>query len=392
MDEQSKETIHLPISPMYVQHWGFWEAVRELIQNKVDTKSGTVDIDHHNLHITTTAGKLDRSTLLLGESSKRDDDDSIGCYGEGYKLAFLVLTRLGHKVSVNNYDEVWTVSIQEHPQLGVDCLAITIESAESNGCVQVVVEGLEGEETDKLFDNYLFSPSDYSSLGGCVNFIYDIVAEDSNSQILELNEEFYDDYGDAKKLFVGGLFVCDLSDDFKYSYNFAPNILELDRDRSSVSDFYLGLEVVRLLVRTGNIPLLIKMVDSNAPDVGDYGDIYSYEDSGVEGKTVGELSQEEFYATYGENAFPISTSFNNAKISAITDLCISLGLKPVTVSSLYYQMLPDSLKELPEMPESLNAQASKALEGFLKDHWKLLKSQSKRRLEKLITSYKIGGC
>ena len=120
------DTIYLPISTGYVKHWSFWEAVRELIQNKVDQGTGGIYTENNSLIIQTTGALLDVSTLLLGESSKSDDSTKIGCYGEGYKLALLVLNREGYEVTIHNGRDKWETSIKAHPQLGGQCLAIDI--------------------------------------------------------------------------------------------------------------------------------------------------------------------------------------------------------------------------------------------------------------------------
>ncbi len=82
MTEQILNTYTLSLSPDYVLSWGLWEAVRELIQNSID--QSTLDkqceqIFQYNavteaLTIGTTNCRLHPRSLLLGTSSKRDDD------------------------------------------------------------------------------------------------------------------------------------------------------------------------------------------------------------------------------------------------------------------------------------------------------------------------------
>lgn len=90
------KTIELSLSPKYVSGWGVEEAVREILQNAIDQKADgaevSVSYDRETLSILTDGARLKTSTLLLGESGK-DDERYIGKYGEGYKLALLVLTR-----------------------------------------------------------------------------------------------------------------------------------------------------------------------------------------------------------------------------------------------------------------------------------------------------------
>ena len=77
--------IELPISINYVSHWGFWQGIRELLQNAIDTKDyKVIESPRDNLiKIISHGGLLTLKSLMLGESTKRDDDSSIGKYGGG---------------------------------------------------------------------------------------------------------------------------------------------------------------------------------------------------------------------------------------------------------------------------------------------------------------------
>ena len=131
----------LSLSENYVSNWGLVEAIREIFQNAIDQENMArppkdwyddvekespnkmffnfaVDSHNPNKYRTLSIGNkesiLDVNSLLLGETTKSDDKRAIGKFGEGYKLALLVLTRLGKKIKIFNYGarEVWTAALK----------------------------------------------------------------------------------------------------------------------------------------------------------------------------------------------------------------------------------------------------------------------------------------
>lgn len=385
--EMKNQLIHLPISTNYVGHWGFWEAIREILQNAIDTGDYSVNELQPSgiIKINSNTGAMDLSTLMLGESSKRDDSSKIGKYGEGYKLALLVLCRLGHDVLIKNGVDCWRVSIDKHPQLNTDCLTIeviknTYTDESDDNEVSFVISGLTDDHFEVIRANYLGeSMSDF-----------DVIAENEGSYCFE-----YDDY-DVRKVFVGGLFVCDLPEDknYRYSYNFAANVLELDRDRKSVDTFYLQYEATRLLSESGDFETLSYLANNNYEDVSDYystttGSVYSSSGEVKNKSEVMQLAFDGFIKKNGENAFPINADFNSEKRNALTKYCMSAGLIPVVVSKALYDMLPDDAKKTNSV--EIKGKISTALDAFIERNKKHMRSKAKKELLAIIDSLKLNG-
>lgn len=93
----------LTLTPNYVSDWTFNDALRELIQNGTDQevldKENKFQIIYNEkektLRLVNQKSVLKINTLLLGRSSKANNEDTVGQFGEGYKIAALVLNRLG---------------------------------------------------------------------------------------------------------------------------------------------------------------------------------------------------------------------------------------------------------------------------------------------------------
>ena len=74
----------LPISIDYVQHWGMAEAIREIIQNALDSESPfAYTLEDNTLTISSSHARLEPTSLLLGSTTKADNKEAIGSFGEG---------------------------------------------------------------------------------------------------------------------------------------------------------------------------------------------------------------------------------------------------------------------------------------------------------------------
>jgi hypothetical protein len=119
-------TYNLNLASSYCQHWGLWEAIREILQNGEDQFtlnndneiSVVYDEKNQKLLISNKESILERKTLLLGCTSKDDNDNLIGKFGEGYKIALLILTKLNKKIVIKNFmkNEKWTPELKKDPK------------------------------------------------------------------------------------------------------------------------------------------------------------------------------------------------------------------------------------------------------------------------------------
>lgn len=238
----------LPLSQSYVRHWGVVEGVRELFQNALDSDSPfEYQLGPDSLRITSRFSRLEPKTLLLGTTSKADARDKIGSFGEGYKIALLVLTRAGVNVRVENNDRLWVPSFKRSRQFEDEVLCIR-DSSYPEGRGQGLTFSLEGLDESDL----------------------DAIRETNMHMWAHVGEVLTTSRGEILlehpgKLFVNGLFVCKTQ--LKYGYNMKPEYLRLERDRQTVSTFDLAFQAKDMWFETGRHEQIAAMIEENAPDM-----------------------------------------------------------------------------------------------------------------------------
>lgn len=225
----------LSLAKNYVADWNYVDAVREIFQNALDQQHLSEDndmfIDYDKeeevLRIGNKTSVLDKRSLLLGATTKDDDDGLIGQFGEGYKIATLVLTREEHKVVFYNYGakEIWRPRFVRSTRYGGEDILTFFTEKKSiwnkvpNNHLVVEINNITGEQYEKIKESNLHLQD--------VGDVY----ETKQGRILR--EDRY-----KGQVYVNGLFVCDYKD-YEFGYDFKPKYLELDRDRKLVSDFSL---------------------------------------------------------------------------------------------------------------------------------------------------------
>lgn len=240
----------------YVAHWGMAEAVRELIQNSLDSNSPFVyefvrnegsDGDFISLKLNSEFSSLSPQTLLLGATSKAEDEKAIGSFGEGYKIALLVLTRLGYDVDIQNAGKLWKPRFKFNQKFGQELLCI--------------------EETDWP----------YASDPGLTFFVHGISEEDEaairasclrmQADIGEVKQTVYGDIllNRPGELYVGGLAIC--KTDLQFGYNIDPEHIKLERDRQTVSGWDLRRITRDMWFDTKNYDRIAEMIEKEVPDL-----------------------------------------------------------------------------------------------------------------------------
>lgn len=252
------KSYELPLNRNYVRHWGMPQAIRELLQNALDSESPFVygftndetavspATEGWSLKLTSEFATLEPRTLLLGTTSKASEPTTIGSFGEGYKIALLVLAREGYQVDMLNGDVKWTPAFKHSRTFGDEVLVIEeTPLPHKNKGLTVIVRGLDENAVHTIRDSCL-------------------------KMQLEVGEVHDTRFGRVLvnrpgKLYVGSLYVCDTG--FRYGYDIKPEHLKLERDRQTVSDWDLGMLALEMLLEAKSYAEVAKMILDNVPDV-----------------------------------------------------------------------------------------------------------------------------
>lgn len=269
----------------YVKDWSIQDAIRELMQNAIDHENWCWEYKNLDLIITSKDVELTVRSLLLGHSKKLEG--KIGKFGEGYKLAMLVLTRLGYKCEIHTGNNVWLPKIINSKTYGTKQLVFDItEAALSTEHTSFIIHGIEPEVFHSI-DNLHVTP----------------VSEPYwTTQFGDILQESY-----AGKIYVNGLYISTIKE-LHHGYNIKPAHLTLDRDRRLVRDFDIQWLSCQMWKETNEFDYILALIKAQAADVK-YLDSFTY--STAQG--LADKAAEEFIDAHGLEAVPVVDQYDVEK-------------------------------------------------------------------------------
>lgn len=356
----------LSISTDYVPDWTYVEAIREIFQNALDNEIANpenkmgFDYDEENQRLTVSnkTSVLNPESLLLGSSTKRDDKDTIGKHGEGYKIAFMVLLREGKDIKVYNYGarEIWEarlVKAKRYNNRLVPTIFINkqaIWSKVPNSDLTITIDNITSEEYKELVNKNLH-------LRDNVNY-FEIP---ENGRILIDKEE-------KGNIYVKGLFVCK-DKDIEYGYDFEPKLIELDRDRKLVDTFNIAWQSSAMwryaFAKDFKRDEMIRMIKEGKEDTRYIKQRnWTFNSGIVEGHTVEELLADElakdFLENHGENSIPVK---DNRELTLVNQSKSKPVLVNEVVSDYIRQSTAVKVMEVPK-EETIREQLQKLLDDI----------------------------
>lgn len=227
----------------YRKEWGLIDAVRELVQNCLDNKDQRSEFNlsvDGRLTIITKNFELPMKYFALGQSFKAEN--SIGGFGEGFKIALMILAREDCRTHVLNGTKVIWPTFERCDTLELDLFTLTFEDH-----IDVNHEPVDNKSLCFQAD----LPAELiPELKEKVNVFSDNILPLPNT--VDILEEY------PGQVFVNGLWVCREAK-FKYGYNFSPSKIRLGCDRQIASAHGMAWETSQVWAG--------KVTPSNADDV-----------------------------------------------------------------------------------------------------------------------------
>lgn len=241
----------LPLAADYLDHWSVEDGIREVLQNSLDSDQPPIlrwhqeaGEDTYTLTITSLGVQLSPSLLLLGNGTKDASTGDRGGFGEGFKLALLVMARVGIDVTVYNGNVVWKPVFEYSDLFDSYMLCVHEEPNEGGRDLRYVIRGLSQDQKDKVIHNTLIMQED---------------VQRTNTQYGNILPDY------AGKVFVGGLYVCD--SDLEYGYDFLPSCMPLNRDRQGVASWDLQANAQRMHFQKTDANDVAGMIFDNSKDM-----------------------------------------------------------------------------------------------------------------------------
>lgn len=372
----------LSLSPDYVKDWTVQDALRELIQNALDQETVIPD-NKASIHWDETTGELTisnkssilkRSSLLLGATTKSDDSNTIGCFGEGYKLAMLVLLRNCHDVTILNYGakEVWKPRFVKSRRYGTDVLTVFVESLAiwnkvPDDNLSIIVDGIDSEIYNNLKQRTLVLQ----------DAKYDCIETDMG-RILTSPQH-------RGMIYVNGLYVT-MVDRLDYGYDFKPSEIKIGRDRNLVNAFDVQWATSQMWLISKS-PLRQRLIVSNVADVSYLH--HQMNSFGSDKEDEATLANQVYAAIVEDESdgesivIPVDSSYEYEEVKATYP-----DAKPVFVSEMVYSVVNNSsaLEKAKEEAISTELTPKQKFNNWKSKYGKHLGNKALRELNEIFES------
>jgi hypothetical protein len=229
------------ISEKYCENWTIQSAIREVIANAIDTTSEPIFSWASGKGTIANIGCfIETSHLLLGESTKRETQDAIGQFGEGFKIAALVFVRQNRKFSIRTKKNNFVFFMQFSEDFNCNILGVDVQECENQ--IDGTYVGFECTEEEFNSAKNLFMKFNPAP---------------------KLSENILDASG---RIYILGVQVLDNFNSL-FGYNINHKTL-INRDRTILDTSALNREITNILASCKDEGILEKLITSGKEHSG----------------------------------------------------------------------------------------------------------------------------
>jgi hypothetical protein len=305
-------TVNMNISENYVLEWKEWEVAREVICNAMDTGSyKIVKLAGDHLRVSTSASPSFAELMTIGASTKMHDESKIGQFGEGFKLAALVATRMGGSLVAKTPKGTLTFALLHVEGLLERVLHANIDARR---------KGKEGCVVDIKLHNIS-------------NIIEGRFCDATKTMLPKYNKN-------ALRIYNKGVFVEEREEEALFDWNL--HIGNMNRDRSIINPWDVRWNVGNFLSDQppGREAIEKMFENSNLFETKCFLTPYHLKD------TSREIYKEVFYNKYGDKAVIASRN------QAINQTAYAKGYYPVPISLDFDKLRIQKAEEVVETKDS----------------------------------------
>lgn len=292
-----------------------WSGVREILQNSLDgnDKGYNLSISHGKardksgrwaLKVVNKGVTLTQDALVMGYSTKSGDDSQRGEHGEGLIVGINALVNTGHDVWIRTGNEVWEAKHKINKN-GLELLVFDIrKQTKTVSDLTVEIKNITPEQWEQFQERLLFLENEKEQI------------EVSEGTIL-LNEKY------QNKLFVKGIYVCELPNNYAFGYNLS---IHLNRDREVAEPWSLRDKIRRTISQALQEDKLSTTEIGTILNKESYGESlafsedYWYDEFGLSKKLA-----EDFSKKHGKEAIPVCSLGDSQRVE-------HFGKKGITVT------------------------------------------------------------
>lgn len=241
------KSYNLNLSADYIKDWGAWEVAREIICNAIDADPEGMSVEYDGgdkmVVATTTCPEL-AELIVIGQGTKSAGGDTIGQFGEGFKMAALAATRKGGTGAFVAKTPQATIQFKMRAAVkGVPTLHAVVEPFDGQRegfTVEVAMPDIRATSKGKIDHRMAIGPIDKQVPG-------------------------------ATNVYVKGVYITTIMQDGLWDWNIEN--ITLNRDRDSASEWQIRYEINRWLENNATLDQARQVVASTGLEAEAIGSI-----------------------------------------------------------------------------------------------------------------------